>query len=89
MWDGRVARRDRGQRASVSRARHVAIDHGGHRRGAAHGAAGSLEGTDNQFTFTTARYHAQPLVITGPGAGPAVTAAGVNNDILSLVNSAV
>jgi hypothetical protein len=25
------------------------------------------------------------LVITGPGAGPAVTAAGVNNDILSLL----
>ena len=53
----------------------------------AHGRLGALEGTDNQFTFTTARYHAQPLVITGPGAGPAVTAAGVNNDILSLLAS--
>jgi len=49
------------------------------------GRLGALEGTDNQFTFTTARYHAQPLVITGPGAGPAVTAAGVNGDILSLL----
>jgi bifunctional aspartokinase / homoserine dehydrogenase 1 len=45
---------------------------------------GSLSGTDNQFAFTTARYNRQPLVITGPGAGPAVTAAGVLNDILRL-----
>lgn len=52
-----------------------------------HGRLGALEGTDNQFTFTTARYHANPLVITGPGAGPAVTAAGVNNDILGLLAS--
>ncbi len=44
----------------------------------------TLTGTDNQFTFTTTRYRAQPLVITGPGAGPAVTAAGVVNDILSV-----
>ena len=45
---------------------------------------GVLDGTDNQFTFTTARYREQPLVIRGPGAGSAVTAAGVVNDILSL-----
>jgi aspartokinase/homoserine dehydrogenase 1 len=45
---------------------------------------GTLNGTDNQFTFTTARYRTQPLVITGPGAGPAVTAAGVFNDLLQL-----
>ncbi|HEV8218295.1 MAG TPA: hypothetical protein VGP95_20735 [Gemmatimonadaceae bacterium] len=44
----------------------------------------TLSGTDNQFIFTTSRYHARPLVITGPGAGPAVTAAGVYNDVLSL-----
>src|SRR5204863_1539035 len=43
---------------------------------------GVLSGTDNQFTFVTARYREQPLVITGPGAGPAVTAAGVFNDLL-------
>ena len=48
---------------------------------------GTLTGTDNQFTFTTKRYHAQPLVITGPGAGPAVTAAGVFNDLLRLERS--
>ena len=45
---------------------------------------GVLDGTDNQFTFTTSRYRQQPLVIRGPGAGPAVTAAGVVNDILLL-----
>lgn len=45
---------------------------------------GSLHGTDNQFTFRTARYDEQPLVIRGPGAGPAVTAAGVFNDLLRL-----
>ena len=43
-----------------------------------------LRGTDNQIVFTTRRYREHPLVITGPGAGPAVTAAGVLNDILQL-----
>jgi aspartokinase/homoserine dehydrogenase 1 len=49
----------------------------------------SLSGTDNQFAFTTTRYRERKLVITGPGAGTSVTAAGVYNDILGLVNSAV
>ena len=44
----------------------------------------SLSGTDNQIVFTTNRYRDNPLVITGPGAGPAVTAAGVLNDVLKL-----
>ena len=44
----------------------------------------ALKGTDNQIVFTTARYRDNPLVVTGPGAGPAVTAAGVLNDILGL-----
>ncbi|MCA0377768.1 MAG: bifunctional aspartate kinase/homoserine dehydrogenase I [Gemmatimonadetes bacterium] len=44
----------------------------------------SLRGTDNQVVFTTTRYREHPLVITGPGAGPVVTAAGVLNDILQL-----
>jgi bifunctional aspartokinase / homoserine dehydrogenase 1 len=59
--------------------------------GLAHVAAGdplsTLNGTDNQFAFTTSRYRTQPLVITGPGAGPAVTAAGVYNDLLSLAST--
>jgi homoserine dehydrogenase len=45
-----------------------------------------LKGTDNQVAFTTTRYRQQPLVITGPGAGPAVTAAGVLNDMLGLAS---
>jgi homoserine dehydrogenase len=48
---------------------------------------GLLEGTDNQFSFTTERYKTNPLVITGPGAGPAVTAAGVLNDVLKLAGT--
>ncbi len=45
----------------------------------------SLDGTDNLFVFTTARYRARPLVISGPGAGAAVTAAGVLGDVLRLI----
>ncbi|HEX5386376.1 MAG TPA: bifunctional aspartate kinase/homoserine dehydrogenase I [Gemmatimonadales bacterium] len=44
----------------------------------------ALKGADNTVVFTTARYKSNPLVITGPGAGPPVTAAGVLNDILQL-----
>jgi aspartokinase/homoserine dehydrogenase 1 len=42
---------------------------------------GALQGTRNLVSFTTRRYRAEPLVITGPGAGPDVTAAGILNDI--------
>jgi aspartokinase/homoserine dehydrogenase 1 len=45
---------------------------------------GALRGTRNLLSFTTRRYHAEPLVVAGPGAGPDVTAAGVLNDIQSL-----
>jgi aspartokinase/homoserine dehydrogenase 1 len=44
----------------------------------------SIKGSDNQVVFTTTRYKTNPLVITGPGAGAEVTAAGVLNDILRL-----
>jgi homoserine dehydrogenase len=49
------------------------------------GALGALEGTDNQFAFCTARYAQRPLVISGPGAGAPVTAAGVVGDVLALL----
>jgi len=49
------------------------------------GAFGALEGTDNQFSFTTARYRERPLVITGPGAGACVTASGVVGDLLAVL----
>jgi homoserine dehydrogenase len=45
---------------------------------------GSLSGTRNLLSFTTRRYHTEPLVVAGPGAGPEVTAAGILNDIQSL-----
>ena len=38
--------------------------------------------TDNIVQFVTSRYHQNPLVVQGPGAGPAVTAAGVFADLL-------
>lgn len=47
----------------------------------------ALSGTDNQVVFTTMRYRQNPLVITGPGAGPQVTAAGVVNDVLKLATT--
>jgi aspartokinase/homoserine dehydrogenase 1 len=47
----------------------------------------AIKGSDNQLVFTTARYNANPLVITGPGAGAEVTAAGVLNDILRLAGA--
>ena len=45
---------------------------------------GSAGGARNLITFTSARYNAEPLVVSGPGAGPDVTAAGILNDIIAL-----
>jgi aspartokinase/homoserine dehydrogenase 1 len=47
-------------------------------------ALGGLTGTDNLIAFTTDRYLEQPLIVRGPGAGPAVTAGGVFADVLRL-----
>src|SRR6185503_14722652 len=44
-----------------------------------------LRGTDNQVVITSDRYRENRLIITGPGAGRDVTAAGVLNDILRVV----
>jgi len=43
-----------------------------------------LRGTDNQVAIYSKRYKTNPLVVTGPGAGAAVTAAGVLNDIIAI-----
>jgi aspartokinase/homoserine dehydrogenase 1 len=87
-WDGDWAKRAAAARAknavlryvvSVTRGRiHVGLQ-------AVGGSSpfASLNGTDNQIAFTTTRYK-RPLVITGAGAGLAVTAGGVLNDILEL-----
>ena len=45
---------------------------------------GSLRGTANQVAIYSKRYKTNPLVVTGPGAGAEVTAAGVLNDILAI-----
>jgi homoserine dehydrogenase len=42
-------------------------------------------GTDNRVAIWSDRYDRQPLVIQGPGAGAAVTAAGLLDDVLEIV----
>jgi aspartokinase/homoserine dehydrogenase 1 len=42
--------------------------------------------TDNIVLFRTRRYHENPLVVQGPGAGREVTAAGVFADLLRLAS---
>ena len=44
----------------------------------------SLSGSDNIILLTTERYHERPMVIRGPGAGAAVTAAGVFADVIRI-----
>ncbi|KAG2493239.1 hypothetical protein HYH03_008655 [Edaphochlamys debaryana] len=46
-----------------------------------------LSGSDNIVVFTTERYKDRPLIVRGPGAGAAVTAAGVFVDLLQVVRS--
>jgi len=48
---------------------------------------GALRGPGNYIAFYTERYNEIPLVTSGPGAGPAVTAAGVLGDIIKLAIS--
>src|SRR5215208_840666 len=45
---------------------------------------GALQGPENVVIIRTARYDANPLTIVGPGAGAAVTAAGMTSDMLAL-----
>lgn len=45
---------------------------------------GALQGPENVAVMHTARYRENPLTIVGPGAGPAVTAAGMTGDMLAL-----
>ena len=48
------------------------------------GLLGVLQGPENVVVIRTARYDANPLTIVGPGAGAAVTAAGMTSDMLAL-----
>ena len=45
---------------------------------------GAATGTRNIISFVSRRYRDEPIVISGPGAGAAVTAAGILNDICAL-----
>ncbi|MEA1870958.1 MAG: homoserine dehydrogenase, partial [Candidatus Bipolaricaulota bacterium] len=47
-------------------------------------ALGALQGPENAVSFHAERYTSYPLVVSGPGAGPLVTAAGVLGDIIEL-----
>jgi aspartokinase/homoserine dehydrogenase 1 len=47
-------------------------------------AFASINLTDNIVQFETGRYCDNPLIIRGPGAGPAVTAGGIFADLLRL-----
>lgn len=44
----------------------------------------ALRGPESYISFTTDRYSDTPMVVTGPGAGPAVTAAAVMEDVIEL-----
>lgn len=45
---------------------------------------GALQGPENVVVIRTTRYAANPLTVVGPGAGAAVTAAGMTGDMLAL-----
>jgi homoserine dehydrogenase len=49
---------------------------------------GRLRGTDNLISFRTGRYAERPLIVSGPGAGRAVTAQAVFADILQIATLA-
>jgi homoserine dehydrogenase len=46
---------------------------------------GALQGPENIVSFRTERYDTYPLVVSGPGAGAQVTAAGMVTDMLAVV----
>jgi len=50
--------------------------------------AWDLAGADNLVAVRSLRYDSRPLVVRGPGAGPAVTAGGLFADLLALVRRA-
>jgi homoserine dehydrogenase len=45
---------------------------------------GALQGPENIVSFRTKRYDDYPTVISGPGAGADVTAAGMLGDVVNL-----
>jgi len=51
------------------------------------GALGALRGPANYIALHTERYDEVPMVFSGPGAGPQVTAAGVLGDLIQLARA--
>ena len=51
-----------------------------------HAFAGTQH-ADNMIAFNTERYTPRPLVVQGPGAGVAVTAAGLYAEVLRIAKS--
>ena len=88
--DAEWARRAEAARASGSTLKYVATIPAegpiavGVREVSTSSLLGSLEGPENVVVIRTARYDANPLTIVGPGAGAAVTAAGMTSDMLTL-----
>ena len=82
---GSRQRARKGQRASLRRPRstrrRAARPSGSSSSIALHPFA-NINLTDNIVRFITSRYDRNPLVVQGPGAGPAVTAGGVFADLL-------
>ncbi len=89
--DEPLARRWRDAAARGRRLRYVASVDGGCgaalREVPADSALGRLAGPENVFSFRTVRYATHPLVVSGPGAGPAVTAAGAFADIVTIARA--
>ncbi|MEM1181759.1 MAG: bifunctional aspartate kinase/homoserine dehydrogenase I [Acidobacteriota bacterium] len=86
--DADFERRRLAAEAQGERLRYVAsLDADGARVGTvavdAEHPAYALAGPDNLVAFSTRRYAVSPLVVRGPGAGPAVTAAGLFADVLA------
>ncbi len=46
----------------------------------------NIDGANNAVRFFTSRYNKYPLVISGQGAGGELTASGILDDILSIIN---
>jgi homoserine dehydrogenase len=88
--DAEWARRAEAARASGSTLKYVATipSEGpiavGVREVSTSSLLGALQGPENVVVIRTARYDANPLTIVGPGAGAAVTAAGMTSDMLAL-----
>jgi len=90
-YDERLAERWQEAVERGKRPRFVAtVDRGcraGLREVPADGPLGRLSGPENVFALSTERYNEHPLVISGPGAGPAVTAAGAFGDLLNIARA--